>query len=94
MNGTGVVEVGDSNCLNEYTAVGPKGSQADYLYDESYQYYYDCGSRLTDVNYKDASPLEGLCDRQTVEKREPPSSRVRYVGVSEIGFDWVCFHGG
>lgn len=51
------------NKLNQYTAVGPQGSQTDYYYDENgnltddgtYLYYYDCENRLTDVNDKATS---------------------------------------
>ena len=64
VNESGAVDVYDSNCLNQYTAVGPQGSQTDYHYDKNgnliddgtYEYYYDCENRLTDVN-ENGSPV-------------------------------------
>jgi len=58
VNDTGSVTVYDTNCLNQYTDVGPQGSQTPYHYDKNgnltddgtYEYYYDCENRLIDVN--------------------------------------------
>jgi len=50
----------DTNSLNQYTTVGPPGSQTSYYYDKNgnlidvnngqYVYSYDCENRLIDVN--------------------------------------------
>jgi len=55
----------DRNCLNQYTKVGPQGSQTDYHYDkngnltddDTYMYYYDCENRLNDVNNQSDQPV-------------------------------------
>ena len=55
----------DTKCLNQYTAVGPQGSQTSYYYDRNgnlnddgqYKYYYDCENRLTDVNNQSDQPV-------------------------------------
>ena len=50
------------NNLNQYTGVGPESSETPYSYDDNgnltddgtYEYYYDCENRLTDVNENDS----------------------------------------
>jgi RHS repeat-associated protein len=59
VNSNGLVSIYDTNCLNQYTAVGPQGSQTDYLYDKNgnladinngqFEYVYDCENRLIEA---------------------------------------------
>jgi len=60
VNESGSIIVYDTNNLNQYSAVGPQGSQVNYYYDKNgnladdgiYLYYYDIENRLLDVNNK------------------------------------------
>ncbi len=96
-DGTAIIY--DSNSLNQYTAVGPQGSQTDYHYDENgnliddgtYLYYYDCENRLTDVNDQNDTAVafykydyRGRRVRKRMYGGSPPLTRYCYDGDQVI----------